>query len=278
MFKQIGDLNVSYEVAGAGYPLVMLHGGGARAKSFEEMVPILAKEFKVHLYDQRGFGATVRPPQPALSHELWRDDALRFMDSFGLRKVALAGWSMGAATALNFVLAYPDRVSHLILIGAGGGPGVPAGERSGFEERRRLIESGATQQEIVAKTFEFTKKSFSRYSIEHNAKAVEHVRQEHLSNNPQSYLEMLKAGEKRENINPRLGEIKCPTLILVGDEDSRTPVPNSEAFNRAITDSFMKIIPNCGHHYGYEQPEATSRAMISFLKAFQPGHVTAAAG
>ena len=268
MFKEIGDLNVSYEVHGEGYPLLLLHGGGARAQSFEDIVPILAKQFTVYTYDLRGFGKTVRPLQPALSSEGWREDALKFIDSFELEKVALGGWSLGAATALNFALAYPQRLSHLILIGAGGGPGVPAEDRSGFEERLRLLENGANAEEIVAKTFEFTKKSFSRYTLEHNPRAVEMVRHEHLSNDPQSYLEMLKANQNRQDINARLGEITCPTLIIVGDEDSRTPVANSEAFNKTIPNSFMKIIPNCGHHYGYEQPEVTCRAMISFLKAF----------
>ena len=267
-FKQIGDLNVSYEVEGEGPPLLLLHGGGARAQSFEDMVPILAKQFKVYTYDQRGFGKTVRPPQPALSHDQWRDDVLRFMDSFGLEKVALGGWSLGAATALNFVLEYPQRVSHLILIGAGGGPGVAQGDRSGFEERRKLLESGANAEEIVAKTFEFTRKSFSRYSQEHNPRAIEMVRNEHLSNDPKSYLEMLQANQNREDVNSRLEEITCPTLIIVGDEDSRTPVANSEAFNKTIPNSFMKVIPNCGHHYGYEQPEITCLSITNFLKAF----------
>lgn len=267
-FKQIGDLNVSYEIAGEGNPLLLLHGGGARALSFEDMVPILAKQFKVYTFDQRGFGDTVRPPDPVLSTDLWRDDVLRFMDSFGLEKVALGGWSMGAANALNFVLAYPERVSQLVLIGAGAGPGVVAGDRTGFEVRRKLLESGANAEEIVAKTFEFTKQSFSQYSRDHNPRAVEMVRNEHLSNDPKSYLEMLQANRHREETNARLGEITCPTLLIVGDEDSRTPVANSEAFNKAISNSVMKVIPNCGHHYGYEQPEATCSAMIDFLKAF----------
>jgi len=91
------------------------------------------------------------------------------------------------------------------------------------------------------------------------------VRNEHLSNDPKSYLEMLQANRHREETNARLGEITCPTLLIVGDEDSRTPVANSEAFNKAISNSVMKVIPNCGHHYGYEQPEATCSAMIDFL-------------
>jgi len=267
-FKQIGDLNVSYEIEGEGPPLLLLHGGGARAQSFEDMVPILAKHFKVYTYDQRGFGKTVRPPQPALSGDQWRDDALRFMDSFGLDKVVLGGWSLGAGVATDFVLTYPERVSQLVLIGAGSGPGVTQGDRTGFEVRRKLLESGANAEEIVDKTFEFTKKSFSRYSQENNPRAVEMVRNEHLSNDPKSYLEMLNANRNREEINSRLGEITCPTLLIVGDEDTRTPIGNSEAFNRVIPNSFIKVVPNCGHHYGYEQPEITCQTMINFINAF----------
>ena len=267
MFKQVGDLNINYEVHGEGNPLLLLHGGGSRASCFEDMVPILSKDFKTYAYDQRGFGDTVRPENPPLGHDLWKEDLRAFMDSVDLKKAAIVGWSMGAAVALNFVLAYPDRVSHLILIGASS-PRLTPSDRSGFNNRRELIESGATAEEIVEKTFEFTKNAFSAYSREHNPRAVEKIRQEHLSNNPQSYLQMLDAQANKPPLGPRLGEISCPTLVIAGDSDGRTPLENSVDLNKAIPNSYLKLIPDCGHFYGYEQPEFTSRAMVNFLKAF----------
>lgn len=266
-FRQIGDLNVSYEVAGEGNPLLLLHGGGSRASCYEDMVPILSKQFKTYSYDQRGFGDTVKPENPPMGHELWREDVRSFMDSFNLDKTALVGWSMGAGIALNFVLTYPERVSHLILIGAGS-PRLPASDRSGFESRRKLIESGATAEEIVEKTFDFTKAAFSQYSQDHNAYAVEKIREEHLRNDPKAYLQLLEANADRPKLGPRLGEISCPTLLIVGDSDGRTPLPNTIDLNMAIPGSFMKVVQDCGHFYGYEQPEATCSAMIDFLKAF----------
>ena len=101
MFKQVGDLNIHYEVQGDRYPLVLLHGGGSRAQTFEEMVPILSKSFHVYTFDMRGFGETKRPPEPKLSHELWRADLLRFLDAFGLEKVVLGGWSLGGGVSLD---------------------------------------------------------------------------------------------------------------------------------------------------------------------------------
>ena len=269
MKKQIGDLNVNYLTAGTGDPLLLLHGMGGRAQAFEHMISILSKDFSTYAVDQRGSGSTERPAEPKLSFEVWRDDVLRFLDSFGIERVVLAGWSLGAETALHVALTAPRRVSHIVMIGAGSGPGVPSGDRSGFDARRRLIESGASQAVIVAKTFDFTIKSMSADTQKNKPHVIEHVRREHLSNVPASYLEMIEASETRTDIGHRLGEITCPTLILCGDEDTRTPLVHSAAFNRAIASSYLKIIPDCGHHYGYEQPEATSRAIIDFVKAFR---------
>ncbi len=150
MFKRIADLNVHYEVQGEGAPLVLLHGGGSRAQTFEEMVPILAKAWRVYTFDMRGFGDTERPPEPKLSYDVWQADLLRFLDAFGLEQVVLGGWSLGGAVALNFTLEYPRRVSQLVIIGAMS-PRLEVSDRSGFEQRRALIERGATPAEIVAR-------------------------------------------------------------------------------------------------------------------------------
>ena len=231
------------------------------------MVPILSKHFRVYIYDHRGFGETERPADPKLSHDLWREDLAAILDALGLDKVALGGWSLGGGIALDFTLKYPERVTQLVCIGTSS-PRLERTDRSGFDRRRALIERGAQPEEIVAETFEFTKKAFSPHSVEHNPHAVESIRHEHLRNNPQSYLEMIIANENRPKIGGRLGEIACPTLLIVGEHDGRTPVEQSEDLNKAIPGSLMKIITNCGHFYGYEQPEATCEAIIAFLNAF----------
>jgi len=269
MKKQFADLKVNYLAAGAGHPLIFLHGMGGRAQAFEEMIPRLANNFSVYAFDQRGSGTTERPPLPKLSFEVWRDDVLAFMDAMGIEKAALAGWSLGAETALHVALAAPERVTHIVMIGPGAGPGIASSDRSGFEARRKLILGGATQEEIVEKTFDFTIKSLSADTQKNKPEVIARIRKEHLSNNPLSYLEMIDASETRTSLDARLGEIACPTLIVCGDEDSRTPLIHSVAFNKAIEQSFLKVIRDCGHHYGLEQPEATSRVIARFIKAFE---------
>ena len=133
--------------------------------------------------------------------------------------------------------------------------------------RQRLAEEGALIEEIVEKTFEFSKSAYSPYSVQNKPEAVEKLRQTLLRNDPKSYADVIKS--TRRDISQELGDIKHPTLIIVGDADSRTPLEMSAGLNRTIPNSYMKIIENCGHFYGFEQPEETCRVIINFMKAFR---------
>ena len=265
MFKEIGDLKVHYEVSGEGGPVILLHGGQMRLKSWEHIAPLLAKEFKVYRYDVRGHGETVRPPGPQPTHEEWVDDLYRFIESFDLKAPAVAGWSMGASIGLNFAVKYPGVMSQLILVGSAS-PLIPLRGRELWVERRRLKESGASGEEIMEKTFGVTKGIFSPQA-ENNA--LEMVREQLLAHFSMPLEQISIPQGDLPDIGSKLGGIQCPTLCIVGDGDSRTPIEASESLNKEIPNSYMKIIPNCGHAYGYEQPELTARAMNTFLKAFK---------
>ena len=267
MFIQVNDCNVHYEVSGEGKPLILVHGTGADAQSFEDMIPLLNKDFRVYAYDMRGFGETVRPTQVPLSDALWADDLAGLMGELGVEQAALAGWSLGGIVLMEFALRYSQMVSHLILIGSGSPlPTSTPMDRSGFETRRKLAEEGASIEEIVEKTFEFSKGAYSPYVVQNKPEALEKLRQTLLRNDPKSYADVIKA--TRSDFGPKLGEIGQPTLIIVGEDDARTPVEMSEGLNKAIPNSYMKILKNCGHFYGFEQPEETCRVMTNFLESF----------
>ena len=168
---------------------------------------------------------------------------------------------------MEFALRYSRMVNQLVLIGSGSPfPTSTPMDRSGFETRRKLAEEGASIEEIVEKTFEFSKGAYSPYVIENKPTALEKLRLTLLRNDPKSYADVIKAA--RSDFGPKLGEIEEPTLIIVGEDDARTPVEMSEGLNKAIPNSYMKILRNCGHFYGFEQPEETCRVMVNFLKSF----------
>ena len=265
MFADLGDVKLHYTVQGAGRPVLLVHGMGADAQVWEEMVPYLAAHFRVFAVDLRGFGRTVRPPAPRLSYDLWVDDLRRFLQALALGPVAFVGWSLGGAVGLSFVLRHPGAVAQLVLIGAPS-PLRPPSDRSGFDERLRLAGAGAPIEEIVEKTFAFTEAAYSPHTRATNPAAVDKMRATLGRNDPRAYAEMVEANRAKPDISGRLGEIAAPTLVIVGDADGRTPLAMSEDLNAAIADSYLKIVPRCGHYYPYEQPELTSRVVVGFLR------------
>jgi pimeloyl-ACP methyl ester carboxylesterase len=101
-----------------------------------------------------------------------------------------------------------------------------------------------------------------------NPRAEELTRRLLLRNRPEWYGEAIAANARRPDIGARLGDIACPTLVVVGDADTRNGVEHAADLTKAIPGAYMKVIADCGHFYGFEQPLATARAITRFLTAF----------
>ena len=267
MFAEVGDCKFYYEIAGDGPPLVLVHGTGGDSKGFEDVVPILSQRYKVYTYDMRGHGQTVRLSDAPLSDDIWADDLAALMKHLEVPRAAISGWSLGGLIAMNFVLRHPQMVSSLLLMGSRSPlPSSALGDRSGFAVRLKMAAEGASIEEIVDATFEFSLGAYSPHTVQTNPAAVEKLRQSLLRNDPKSYGELV--GATRADIADRLGEITCPTLIVVGEDDARAPVGQAEGLSAVIPNSYMKIMQKCGHFDGYEQPAEPCRIMMGFLKAF----------
>ena len=262
--KQIGDLEVNFLKRGYGPPLVLVHGAGADAISWEEMTPSLAEHFTVYAYDLRGFGETKRPSEPRLALPVWTDDLLRFLDAMELDAPIIAGWSLGGCITLNLACEYPDRASTVIAIGCRG-PHPVERDLSGFLRRKELAEGGATPEEIVAETFEFTRAAFSRWSREENPHGVQRIRDMLVRNTGTDYAEMVDAIDGASDFAPKLPRLEARALIICGTEDGRTPPSMSQDLQAAIPGSTLAMLPDCGHCYPYEKPAETSQVMIDFL-------------
>src|SRR5215510_4538118 len=113
------NLRASVLEAGAGEPLLLLHGGGASAILLEPLLSRLQHHFHLYVPDRPGCGLTDGCNYhnvPLREHA--RDFVKAVLDSFGIAKVTLLGNSVGGYFSLVFALAYPERVNKLILLGA----------------------------------------------------------------------------------------------------------------------------------------------------------------
>jgi pimeloyl-ACP methyl ester carboxylesterase len=109
------DGRLAYEDSGAGDPLVLLHGGFLDHHMWDDQLPAFASRYRVIAPDARGHGASASATRPFRS----ADDVAALLRHLGTGPAILAGVSMGAGTAVDIALEYPDHVRALVVSGAG---------------------------------------------------------------------------------------------------------------------------------------------------------------
>ena len=165
---------------------------------------------------------------------------------------------MGTVISQMFYLAHPARVRGLVLNGAlAASP--PAGVQRGpwVDEIVKRIEARgicAYMEELVPNYFSRTPDpSLVKAATQEACKLAQHA--------AVAYCRAVSG----LSISNRLGDIAAPTLLIVGAEDGRTPVEESERMNRAIPDSWLKIIKGAGHVANLEKPAEFNRAVLAFI-------------
>jgi pimeloyl-ACP methyl ester carboxylesterase len=113
---EFGDVRLRYREIGRGEPVVMLHGYSGRLDWAPSLADSLARDYRVILLDQRGFGMSSKFSDPARYGTEMVDDVARLLDHLDIEKANLVGHSMGAAIAARFAARHPDRVETAMLI------------------------------------------------------------------------------------------------------------------------------------------------------------------
>ncbi|HKF86291.1 MAG TPA: alpha/beta hydrolase, partial [Candidatus Limnocylindrales bacterium] len=111
-------IEIAYTVAGAGPPLVLLHGASSSAAAdFGRVLPALRGGFRTYAPDARGHAGTRWDAAAGFRYEWLVEDVLAFVDALGLETFHLLGFSMGGATALGFAARHSHRLRTLVLVG-----------------------------------------------------------------------------------------------------------------------------------------------------------------
>jgi len=126
---------LSYESCGSGsQAIVLLHDGLIDASGFDEMWPILCKNFHVVRYDRRGYGKS--PAAKGLYSQT--DDLAAVIAAAKLERFALVGFSIGGSIALDYALDHPQSVDRLVLVGSGANGQTPSAAANRRENRNFL--------------------------------------------------------------------------------------------------------------------------------------------
>lgn len=269
-FVQVGDLRLHYNDAGSGEVVIMLHGSGAGATGWanfhRNVDAFVAAGYRVILLDCPGFGKS----DPILSAEPRFVVNARYtkglMDALDIDKAHLVGNSMGGGSALAFAVEFPERLSKLILMGAGG-----VGKTSLFTplpmEGIKLL-----FQVYREPTLDNLKKMLNVFVYDASALTEELVqlRLNSILANPLHLENFLKSVELSQfnfgDFSADLPGIKAKTLITWGRDDRFVPIDWSLKLLNGIPDSRLHVFSQCGHWAQWEHADAFNRLVIDFLQ------------
>jgi 3-oxoadipate enol-lactonase len=260
-FAPINNTKLYFEMVGTGKPLLLLHSGITDHRMWAEQAEEFSRQFQVIMPDFRGYGRSDNPQEP-FRHAQDMYDFVRYL---GLKKVNIAGCSLGGKTAMEMAITHPEVVDHLILIA----PGL-----AGYEYRDKetlakdvileeIINSGK-KEEAVDMMLDVWLVGLSRGKSAVNPATRELVRTM-IIDNYDSVTDKFPETELDFSVISKLGEIIAPTLVMVGDCDLPDMQAISKLVSREIKGAKRQIISNAAHLPNLEQNRLFNQSVIDFL-------------
>lgn len=266
----INGISLYYEVAGRGAPLVLVHGFACGIRIWDPQVRALSRSRRVITYDVRGHGLSEAPREAAAySQAISVADLHALFRHLGLHRAAVGGLSMGGNIALNFALAHPNMVSALIVADTGAGSDDTADWVAGAAGYAEALDGEGMERfaDMASASPLFARyigqgpaaERFIRSCLmTHRAHGVAHTAREVLAKRSTIY-----------SLEPRLRELRVPTLLIVGEHDE--PCLKVHRFMAdTIPGAKHVVLPGVGHLTNLEAPAAFNAAVRRFLAKRRP--------
>ncbi|MDM9382846.1 alpha/beta hydrolase [Chlorogloeopsis sp. ULAP01] len=244
-------------------PFLLIHGFDSSVLEYRRLLPLLAEQNETWAVDLLGFGFTDRPTGIKFGTTDIKTHLYYFWKTLIQQPVILVGASMGGAAAIDFTLTYPEIVKKLVLIDSAGLASGSVLSRLMFPPldylASQFLRSPKVRQSIIHSTF----KNKSLASLDALLCAGLHLE---CSNWNQAVIAFTKSGGYTAFRFKKLGEMRQSTLILWGDSDNILGTVDAKRFKRAIPNSKLIWIQNCGHVPHLEQPQITAQHILEFSK------------
>jgi len=250
---------IFFDDVGSGPPLVLGHSILCSGEMWMYQVPRFAERYRVINIDQRGHGRSVPATGPYELRDMV-EDAIAVLDHLDIERAAWAGLSMGGMVAMHAAISYPDRVSSILLLDT------HAGAETTYKKLKyRAMSAGARAFGVRPFLPAVLPLLFGRTTLAENRALVDDWKPRFEAIHVPSLATAVSALTRRPSIVHELGSVRCPSLVIVGEEDASLPPPNSEEIADALANASLVVIPRAGHLSPLEKPEEVTEVMLKFL-------------
>jgi pimeloyl-ACP methyl ester carboxylesterase len=239
----LNGINLHYQIAGKGAPLLFLHGGFGTGKlQFQPQFEALKNDYQLISPDTRGHGQSTFDSVP-FSYELFAKDVYLLVEELKLDSVNIIGFSDGGITGLILAATHPEKVRNLVVIGGNIKPDTSAFPQEAIDWVRDM---NVTEME---KNLEA---SFPHYPTPEKL--------------PEFVERMQKLWLEEPNLTDKqLQAIQCPTLIIAGENDD-IKVSHQEYIHQQIPNSKLHIIADAGHEAHMEKKKVVNALIRGFME------------
>ncbi|MBO3458347.1 alpha/beta hydrolase [Aetokthonos hydrillicola Thurmond2011] len=257
-------INTTYVHQGSGgIPLLLIHGFDSSILEFRRVLPLLAAHHETLAVDLLGFGFTDKPAGIPFSKASIKTHLYYSWKSLINQPVILVGASMGGAAAIDFTLTYPEVVQKLVLIDSAGITGSSPLGKLIFPPFDYLATEFLRNPKVRSSITRTAYKNKELASLDALLCAGLHVE---ISSWSKALIAFTKSGGYNAFRWKQLQQIAPPTLILWGDTDKILGTGDASKFKRAIPQSELIWIKDCGHVPHLEQPQITTQHIVDFIQ------------
>ncbi len=253
MFTEIMGLKTEYTISGEGQtPVLLLHGWGASFDTYRGVMAALGDRCRLYAVNFPGCGQSEVMPKP------WDVDdycsfVLEFIEKMGLDNPILIGHSHGGRVTMKLCADGKLNPPKIVLLDAAG-----------------LIPKKSFKQKMRAKNFKIIKKALSLPIIKNHSEGLLNRARVHYGsadyNAAPPVLRQTLVKLVNVDIRNILHNIKCPTLLIWGENDTATPLADAKVIESLITDAGLCVIKGTGHFSFCEKPYEAHAILRSFIK------------
>jgi len=250
------DINLHYEIAGEGDPILFIHGLGSSSGDWAPQVVVFSKTHQTITFDVRGHGRSDKPPGP-YSVPLFAADTTALMQALGVGPAHVVGLSMGGMIGFQMSIDAPELVRSMTIVNSG-----PELILRGWKQRLLWL-----QRQSVVRLFgmrnmgEMLGKRLFPEQAQNDRREL--FVERWAENDKRAYYAAMQ-GLVGWTVAEHLGKIQCPTLFIAADQDY-TPVSLKQHYVEQMPNAALKLIDESRHFTPVDQPARFNQALAEFL-------------
>ncbi len=252
-------IDIRHEVRGSGPWVTLAHSLASDLIMWDDQMDALARDFTVLRYDARGHGGSGVPPGPYRFDDMVAD-VLGLLDALHVESTHFVGLSMGGMIGQHLALAAPHRVNRLALCSTSSGHENPEAVVKLWEQRIAQVEAGGMAVMVEGTLGRWFTEPFrlERADVMTRIGAL-------IAATPLAGYAGCGRLIPTLDATPRLGEIRCPTLVVVGEDDPGTTPAMAQIIARGIPSARLEVFPQASHLLNIEQAELFNELLLAFL-------------